>query len=220
MPSSRPNHIPLIISAVRQIQPKSILDIGTGFGKWGVLFREYTDIIASEHNPERYQKPGWQVRIDGVEGFEPYVTDLHRFVYNNLYQGEALEILENCEKYDLIFIGDVIEHFEKPDGQEVLRRCLEKANKAVMISTPATETPQDGVCGNELETHRSHWTKGDFLHHEGWDTIIAPGDIRVALNLRGETPRFSLKKLSSSWPRWMINLRKRLGKVKRGLLND
>ena len=66
MPSSRANTIPTVIHLVRQLEPRSILDIGVGFGKWGHLFREYTDILQAEHDPPRYQRANWQVRIDGI----------------------------------------------------------------------------------------------------------------------------------------------------------
>ncbi len=39
MPSSRPNIIPIVIHLIRQLKPRSILDVGVGFGKWGHLFR-------------------------------------------------------------------------------------------------------------------------------------------------------------------------------------
>ncbi len=57
MPSSRPNTIPTVIHLVRQLKPKSILDVGVGFGKWGHLFREYTDINEAENDPARYMPP-------------------------------------------------------------------------------------------------------------------------------------------------------------------
>ena len=56
MPSSRPNTIPTVIHLVKQFQPKSILDVGIGFGKWGHLFREYTDINEAEKDPARYRR--------------------------------------------------------------------------------------------------------------------------------------------------------------------
>ena len=56
MPSSRITHIPTIIHWVELLSPQSILDVGTGFGKWGHLFREYTDIIQAEHDIPRYQR--------------------------------------------------------------------------------------------------------------------------------------------------------------------
>ncbi|MCI0745080.1 MAG: hypothetical protein L0Y58_06715, partial [Verrucomicrobia subdivision 3 bacterium] len=82
MPSSRPNTIPTVIHVVRQLKPASILDVGVGFGKWGHLFREYTDILEAEHDPKRYQRRNWRVRIDGIEAHKAYLTPMHRFLYN------------------------------------------------------------------------------------------------------------------------------------------
>lgn len=218
MPSSRPQHIPLIIETMRRLKPASILDVGAGFGKWGVLFREYADIIHSEEDVERYHKPGWRVRIDCIEGHEPYITDLHRFVYDNVRLGDALELLESGEAYDLIFIGDVIEHFEREVGQRVLRSAAAKANKALLLSTPAFDTPQGPVCGNPLEEHRSHWGAEDFPVDEGWDTVVTPRDIRVAMKRTGGDERFKLKQLLSERPRWVTSTKKAIGRVKRQIL--
>src|ERR1051325_4584169 len=116
MPSSRPNTIPIVIHLVRQLQPKSILDIGVGFGKWGHLFREYTDINEAEKEPGRYQRRNWRVRIDGIEGHAVYLTPMHRYLYNNIYVGDAPVLIKKLPRYDLIFMGDVIEHLPKPAG--------------------------------------------------------------------------------------------------------
>src|SRR5947207_12741295 len=93
MPSSRPNTIPTVIHLVRQLKPKSILDVGVGFGKWGHLFREYTDINESENDPARYQRRKWRVRIDGIEGYAAYLTPMHRYLYNHLHIGNASALL-------------------------------------------------------------------------------------------------------------------------------
>ena len=157
MPSSRPNTIPTVIHLVRQLRPQSILDIGVGFGKWGHLFREYTDIQEAEHDPSRYQRQNWQVRIDGIEGHAAYLTEMHRYLYNEIYLGDALELIKKASNYDLIFLGDIIEHLEKPTGLELLKEAFEHACKAVIVSTPKYETGQADLCGNELERHRSLW---------------------------------------------------------------
>src|SRR5687768_16646142 len=162
MPSSRPNIIPTVIHIVKQLRPASILDVGVGFGKWGHLFREYTDIVAAEHDPRRYQRKHWQIRIDGIEGHAAYLTPMHRFLYNEIFIGDARQIVRNIPGYDLIFLGDIIEHFEKADGLSLLRRCVAKAKKAVVLSTPKHETLQEDLCGNELERHRSLWNANDF----------------------------------------------------------
>jgi len=167
MPSSRPNTIPTVIHLLRQLQPRSILDVGVGFGKWGHLFREYTDINAAEHDPPRYHRENWQVRIDGIEGHAPYLTDLHRYLYNEIHIGDACELLPNLSSYDLIFMGDIIEHFDKPKGLELLRVAVAKSNKAVIITTPKFETAQESLCANELERHRSLWSARDFKELRG-----------------------------------------------------
>ena len=162
MPSSRPNTIPTVIHLVRQLKPKSILDVGVGFGKWGHLFREYTDINEAENDPARYQRKNWRVRIDGIEGYAAYVTPMHRYLYDHLHLGNACELLRKLRHFDLIFLGDVIEHLEKSAGLRLLRDAFKKANKAVIISTPKFETGQADLCGNELERHRSLWSADDF----------------------------------------------------------
>lgn len=162
MPSSSWVHIPQVVSIVRQVRPTSILDIGIGFGKWGQLFREYTDIWSAAEEPARYEKMNWRVRIDGIEGFEPYVTPHHRYLYDNVYVGDAFELIERLGKYDMVFMGDVIEHFEKPQGMRLLRSMVAHANKVVVVTTPSKHVDQDAVFNNALEVHRSDWTADDF----------------------------------------------------------
>ena len=166
MPSSRSNHIPTVLNVVKQLRPASILDIGTGFGKWGFLLREYTDIASSEHDHARYSKGNWRVQIDGIEGFEPYVTPVHRYVYDNIYVGDARALLPQLDRYDVILMCDVIEHLEKPEGTALLKECQRHANRAVIVSTPSKFVPQGPACGNDMEVHRSHWT-GQHFHQLG-----------------------------------------------------
>ena len=162
MPSSRVQTIPTVIHIVQQLQPRSILDVGVGFGKWGHLFREYTDINAAEHDPGRYDRAGWQVRIDGIEGHAPYLTVMHHFLYNELHVGDALQLLPSLGPYDLIFMGDIIEHVAKATGRHLLAAALDRARIAVLITTPKFETGQGDSCGNPLERHRSLWSARDF----------------------------------------------------------
>jgi len=188
MPSSRPATIPVVIHLLRQLRPRSILDIGVGFGKWGHLFREYTDINEAERDPARYPRTGWQVRIDGIEGYAPYVTEMHRYIYNDLHIGDAVQILPTLGTYDLVFLGDVIEHFEKKDGKVLLDRSLEHAIKAVIVSTPKFETEQEDLCGNELERHRSLWSAADFTKWPRTQVRTIGGETLIAILRKGAQP--------------------------------
>ena len=167
MPSSRPNTIPTVIHLLRQLRPQSILDVGVGFGKWGHLFREYTDIQEAENDPARYERNNWRVRIDGIEGHAAYLTEMHRYLYNEIHVGNASELIKALPPYDLIFLGDIIEHLEKQAGMQLLVNAFERAKKAVIISTPKYETNQAELCGNELERHRSLWAARDFQAFKG-----------------------------------------------------
>ncbi len=162
MPSSRASTIPYVISVIKQIKPVSILDVGIGFGKWGYLFREYTDIIESEIDPARYLKENWKIRIEGIEGFSTYLHEGHNYIYDKLYIGDALEIIPTLNRYDVIFFGDIIEHFQLETGKKLLQNAIEHCNKCILITTPKYNTNQGILLNNPLEKHQSVWTIGDF----------------------------------------------------------
>lgn len=156
MPTSFYGQISTILNLVQQTKAKSILDIGVGFGKYGVLCREMLDIPF-----ERYYKENWLIRIDGIEGYKPYQNPIHTYVYNNIYYDPISVAIKNLEiNYDLGLFIDVLEHFEKKEGEEILNEILEKC-KLLIISTPEIPYPQSYL-DNELETHRSIWSLDDF----------------------------------------------------------
>jgi hypothetical protein len=195
------------------LKPQSILDVGVGFGKWGHLFREYTDINEAERDPARYRRENWRVRIDGIEGHPAYLTQMHRFLYNDIHVGDAAELMNTLANYDLIFLGDVIEHFEKAAGFQLLRAACARANKAVIVSTPKFETEQEDLCGNELERHRSLWAEEDFKAFEGSQVVTVDDDMVAVIT----SPDVSPLKLTA--PRLPdLNTALRLARTRRALL--
>lgn len=147
------------------LQPGSVLDVGCGFGKWGVLCREQLDIAAL-----RWDKSSWATRIDGIEIFANYITPLHSYVYDNVYIGDALEIMPRLEyQYDLIIMGDVIEHLPKERGRRLIQAILSR-HGALLLATPRQFVEQDAFCGNLAERHLSHWTTRDLQDYRyDWD---------------------------------------------------
>jgi hypothetical protein len=67
-------------------------------------------------------------------------------------------------QYDLALLIDVIEHFEKDDGYQLLERLRAVAHN-VILATPYGFAPQDDIFGNALEIHRSGWTERDFARY-------------------------------------------------------
>ncbi|MBA1335422.1 MAG: hypothetical protein HPY66_1045 [Firmicutes bacterium] len=156
MPTSFHGQISTILDFILKERPRTILDVGIGFGKYGVLCREFLDIM-----PGRYEKKDWQVRIDGIEGFSEYRNPIHDYVYDRVYYGLIQEVFDKLEvRYDFALMIDVLEHFNKEEGYISVNGLLKKC-RLLLISVPAIPCDQSYL-SNELEKHRSIWKPGDF----------------------------------------------------------
>ena len=124
--------------------PKKILDVGCGYGKYSVLLREYLD-------PDPI--------VDGVEAWEPYVKKFRlKSLYHKVYVDDVLNLpQETLDLYDLVMMGDVIEHIEKQDAIELLGRI----KGWIVIATPFDHFHTDEGLP-PTEAHVSHWTQEDF----------------------------------------------------------
>jgi len=119
MPSSHWYQLNEIMELIIFTQPKSILDVGIGFGKYGFLLREYLELYDGR---EEYND--WKRTIDGIEIFKNYITSLNKMIYDKIYIGDALDILPTLDKkYDLILLVDILEHFDYDDGIRLLKMC-------------------------------------------------------------------------------------------------
>ncbi len=158
MPVSTSVHISHCIQHIIAINPSSVLDVGSGFGIWGFLCRMHLDVANGRVQPQT-----WQVRIDGIEYFEPYIQAHQRALYSSLRIGDIRELAEDLEPYDLIIAGDVIEHLDKAEGEAVLDLLYAKARTALIVNIPlgmGWDHPE--AHGNPQELHRSVWEIDDF----------------------------------------------------------
>lgn len=156
MPVSDYHPISDALDIIEQIQPASVLDIGIGYGRWGVLCREILDIYKERVLPDQ-----WTTKIEGIEIHEPFRGPLWNIIYNKIHIGDAMEIIDKLGIYDLIICGDMIEHFEKEDGRLFLQKMLHHTNY-VLITSPNGYLPQGIIYGNEHEKHKSGWDERDF----------------------------------------------------------
>ncbi len=165
MPTSHHSYISDVIDIVRKKKPKSILDIGVGFGKWGHLFREYTDIING-----RIKKEDWKTRIDGVEIFKEYITAHQEEIYDNIYIANVKNRIKSVTLYDFVFMSDVLEHMEKKAGITTLKYMVYKATSFSIVMLPMGKAwlgdNSATISGNKYEAHISSWEDSDM---EGWN---------------------------------------------------
>jgi hypothetical protein len=172
VPSSFPDALSVVAAWVQALAPAAVLDVGIGFGKYGLLFREYLDVSPRSERGEAYGAAASRVRIDGIEAYAPYVGALQRAIYDQIHVGDALAVLPRLGRYDLVFAADVLEHFTRPDGERFLEAAAQHAAMGVLIVTPALDLPQEDVFGNPFERHRSFWTPDDFRPRPGADVLV------------------------------------------------
>lgn len=156
-------------------------------GKWGYLIRECLDFIH-----DRHQREDWLVRIDGFDAFQTE-SPLLGWVYDDYRALEVKPPAETVRGYDLVLLGDVIEHLEKRTGERLLRELLGQ-NGCIVVTTPRFWFEQGAIGGNSYEEQRSYWSPADF------DGL--PADIEVC----GRHPHGG-----STWHRAAIRAPRRFG---------
>lgn len=133
MPGSYPDGKDEIKEYVYNNFPKEtkILDVGPGRGIYGILLRE-------------------KFTIDCVEIFPRYITDYGlNQIYNEVFVGNILNF--DYSKYDLIIMGDVLEHLSLKDAQKLIDDICEK-NIKVIVAVPYNYEQGEWE-GNIYETH-------------------------------------------------------------------
>lgn len=177
MPISSWGNIPAVMNEIYRLQPKTVIDLGVGFGKWGTLAREVLDAMHGRCRPDQ-----WKVPIVGVEAWEAYQNPAWE-VY------DAVGIYDFAKDpprgFDLVLMIDSLEHLEPEAGRAFLAELLEH-NKHVIVSVPIEYMPQGAAYGNKFETHRTHHSGAEFdqyqptvLHRDSVLTVSMKGKWNV-----------------------------------------
>jgi len=145
-----------------KINPKTTLDVGSGAGKNGIIYRNIlpNSIIESIEPTTEY-----------IEKYE--LNEKYDKVYNLSIQDYVNHHASN--RYDLVIFGDVLEHFFRSEAIDYLDYFLYRS-KWVIAVWP-TNMPQDAYEGNNFEIHKSNFNiselsaKFDVHYYEkkfGW----------------------------------------------------
>lgn len=167
MPSSLPATIQHIIKFYEKELPSRILDVGFGWGKYGLLAREY---LNGKVDLER---------LDGIEVWKPYIGPIQRAIYDNIYEIDVRNFVPEIN-YDLVLMVDVIEHMDKSDGLEVFNK-LRSITKYIIVSTPMGFSYQGEEFNNPYEVHRSGWMPNEFDN----TVQVLSNDMQFVLFLKG-----------------------------------
>jgi 2-polyprenyl-3-methyl-5-hydroxy-6-metoxy-1,4-benzoquinol methylase len=182
MPTSKPEKIPYVLRTAMLIAPKKVLDIGAGFGKYGLLLREYLELwgMTVEESIDtvspKFDKENWKVTIHALEIHECYIKDYHRYFYDKIIIGDVRDLIDQLDSdYDLVLICDVIEHIDKEAGKTVLINLQRKSN-SIILTSPIGYTKQKAYFGNQNERHVCGWTQEE-LEELGFNVTIVRGGL-------------------------------------------
>lgn len=131
--------------------PSTVLDLGCGDGS---LMNAFC-------------KKSW--KITGIDIYEKSLIKARKTgVYKKLIKGDLVSacrrLVEEQEKYDLVFCSQVIEHLSKKEGLEILNLADKLAGERIYFGTPRgyMNQPEEFLEGNPYQKHKSGWTVDDF----------------------------------------------------------
>jgi 2-polyprenyl-3-methyl-5-hydroxy-6-metoxy-1,4-benzoquinol methylase len=114
---------------------QKVLDVGFGSGVYGKLLRTFY---------YRY--------VDGIDVFDKHLEEFGLdLIYDNIYIENILEF--EFEFYDLIIMGDVLEHIELEAAKKLLTKFIEEKKCDHLIVSIPFESEQGDVHENVHEIH-------------------------------------------------------------------
>lgn len=120
---------------IRGLGAVSVLDVGAGVGTYAKLLADLPTI-----------------RLTALEVFEPYVATYGlRELYDEVVIGDARST--DLPAADVVILGDVAEHMERAEAQDLWVRATMAARRAVYLSIPIVRYPQGALEHNEHEVH-------------------------------------------------------------------
>jgi hypothetical protein len=143
MPSSFIDSIPPIMKFLIDLQPTRVIDVGPGWGKYGLMCREYLPGLEQL----------WAVEVT------PGRLSTQDVIYDKVFECDARDFSTAgwpWTEADIILFIDVIEHMTRPEGHRLLNAMINSGAR-VLLSTPKTFIEQHDE-DNPYETHRSLWS--------------------------------------------------------------
>jgi hypothetical protein len=157
MPGSFSVFDTVVEQLIEWIQPTSMLDIGTGAGKYGQMVARAAPACR---------------RV----GIEPEPSYIERFELDRLYHRlhrcsaadwQAQALLQTVDsQFDLTILGDCIEHMPKSAGLDLLNFLSYRSAYTLVVAPEfVLQGIVDGVAG---EAHVSVWSERDLGWHDLW----------------------------------------------------
>lgn len=141
-----------------------ILDIGFGAGVYGKLLKAFF-----------YQN------IDGVDVWSKNIKETGlNHIYDNIFIENVLDF--DFDYYDLIIMGDVLEHIELEDSKKLLEKFInENKCSSIIVQVPYVYENEIAHYGNDAERHLQptidkEYMEKHFPYLNFYDLITIPAE--------------------------------------------
>lgn len=114
-------HMGTAIEWIRDLNPKSVLDVNAESGKWGFVCRRHLEELS------------WFMAF----GLSPCAS-----LYDETQTGDAESIIHYAGIFDLIILGDILEHLTRERAYSMLANAVSRSNNVLMV-TPSEKWPPD-----------------------------------------------------------------------------
>jgi len=154
---SHPDSFAMCMHTVIALKPKSVLDVGCGFGMFGLGFRIYG---AAWHNYKlKIEESYHSIRVDGVEICENHVQAWHDIFYDHIFMGNVVELAGSLPNYDVLYMGDCLEHLTEMEASLAIPHLWSRADRLFMLAFPCSTQvsgPRNKF-GNDRGGHLTAW---------------------------------------------------------------
>jgi hypothetical protein len=157
MMTSPAENIAAICAAIAHVKPKRLLDVGAGFGKFGLLARETLMAQAAERGDWTPKDELYAVCVENAKFFHQF--PYHDAIYNEHHHVDVNTLsTEFLRSFDLTLLIDVAEHWPK----EVFF-TFAKYSGALLVSTPKAVTMYtQEYYGKDCPKHETQYEFSDF----------------------------------------------------------
>ncbi|HLZ77094.1 class I SAM-dependent methyltransferase [Phenylobacterium sp.] len=155
MPYSAPVFDQHVAALIARMKPASVLDIGPGAGKYGRMIKALREGGAE---------------IGSLTAVEIDASYVERFKLGEVYDdiqladASAMPDVDPDGHWDLVILGDVLEHFRKSRGADLID-YLYYRTKYIIVVVPI-DFIQGAWEGHHAEAHISTWYASDFSRYK------------------------------------------------------
>ena len=127
---------------------EKILDVGFGGGVYGKILKAF-----------------YYENIDGVDVWPENIDEMGlNFIYDNIFIENVLDF--EFERYDLIIMGDVLEHMSLEDSKKLLNKFINGKASKLFIQVPYMYENHHEWQGNPYEVHIQDEIDEEYMKRE------------------------------------------------------